>query len=132
MGMGLTFAGLLTLAFAPNFHVLLLAAALVGSGSSVFHPEASRVARLASGGRHGFAQSFFQVGGNAGSAFGPVLAAWFIIPKEGLNNRCDLVAATDHAEKMASIIQNSPCLGPVDHRLRWPRPVGRSTGTRLL
>jgi len=80
MGMGLTFVGLLTLAFAPNFHMLLLAAALVGSGSSVFHPEASRVARLASGGQHGFAQSFFQVGGNAGSAFGPVLAAWLIIP----------------------------------------------------
>ena len=79
-GMGLTFVGLLTLAFAPNFHVLLLAAALVGSGSSVFHPEASRVARLASGGKHGFAQSFFQVGGNAGSAFGPVLTAWLIIP----------------------------------------------------
>lgn len=80
MGMGLTFVGLLTLAFAPTFHVLLVAAALVGSGSSVFHPEASRVARLASGGQHGFAQSFFQVGGNAGSAFGPVLAAWLIIP----------------------------------------------------
>jgi FSR family fosmidomycin resistance protein-like MFS transporter len=78
--MGLTFIGLLTLAFAPNFQVLLLAAALVGSGSSVFHPEASRVARLASGGQHGFAQSFFQVGGNAGSAFGPVLTAWLIIP----------------------------------------------------
>jgi FSR family fosmidomycin resistance protein-like MFS transporter len=80
MGMGLTFVGLLTLAFAPNFPMLLLAAALVGSGSSVFHPEASRVARLASGGQHGFAQSLFQVGGNAGSAFGPVLAAWLIIP----------------------------------------------------
>ena len=80
IGMGLTFIGLLTLAFAPNFHMLLIAAALVGSGSSVFHPEASRVARLASGGQHGFAQSFFQVGGNAGSALGPVLAAWLILP----------------------------------------------------
>ncbi len=80
MGMALTLLGLLTLAFAPSFHILLIAAALVGSGSSVFHPEASRVARLASGGQHGFAQSFFQVGGNAGSAFGPVLAAWLIIP----------------------------------------------------
>lgn len=80
VGMGLTFVGLLTLAFAPSFHALLVAAALVGGGSSVFHPEASRVARLASGGQHGFAQSFFQVGGNAGSAFGPVLAAWVIIP----------------------------------------------------
>jgi len=80
MGMGLTFAGLLTLALAPSFAVLLIAAALVGSGSSVFHPEASRVARLASGGQHGFAQSFFQVGGNAGSAVGPLLAAWLILP----------------------------------------------------
>jgi FSR family fosmidomycin resistance protein-like MFS transporter len=80
IGMGFTFVGLLTLAFAHNFHTLLIAAALIGSGSSVFHPEASRVARLASGGQHGFAQSFFQVGGNAGSALGPVLAAWLIIP----------------------------------------------------
>ena len=79
-GMCLTFIGLLTLAFAPNYHVLLLAAALIGSGSSIFHPEASRVTRLASGGRYGFAQSFFQVGGNAGSASGPILAAWLIIP----------------------------------------------------
>lgn len=79
-GMGLTLVGLLTLAFAANFTMLLLAAALIGSGSSVFHPEASRLARLASGGRHGLAQSLFQVGGNAGSALGPVLAAWLIIP----------------------------------------------------
>jgi FSR family fosmidomycin resistance protein-like MFS transporter len=80
IGMGLTLVGLLTLAVAPSFEVLLIAAALVGSGSSVFHPEASRLARLASGGQHGLAQSLFQVGGNAGSAFGPVLAAWLIIP----------------------------------------------------
>jgi len=80
MGMGLTFVGLLTLAFAANYAMLLLAAALIGSGSSVFHPEASRLARLASGGQHGLAQSLFQVGGNAGSALGPVLAAWLIIP----------------------------------------------------
>ncbi|MBX5462688.1 MAG: MFS transporter, partial [Steroidobacteraceae bacterium] len=80
MGMGLTLVGLLTLAFAANYAMLLLAAALIGSGSSVFHPEASRLARLASGGQHGLAQSLFQVGGNAGSALGPVLAAWLIIP----------------------------------------------------
>jgi len=80
LGMALTFTGLLTLAFAPDFTTLLVAAALIGSGSSVFHPEASRVARLASGGRYGLAQSLFQVGGNAGSAFGPVLAAWLVIP----------------------------------------------------
>jgi FSR family fosmidomycin resistance protein-like MFS transporter len=80
VGMGSTLCGLLLLSVAPNFGVLLLAAALVGTGSSVFHPEASRVARMASGGRHGLAQSLFQVGGNAGSAMGPLLAAWIIIP----------------------------------------------------
>ncbi|HNQ04086.1 MAG TPA: MFS transporter [Thiobacillaceae bacterium] len=79
-GMGLTLAGLLLLSQASSFPLLLLAAALVGSGSSVFHPEASRVARMASGGRHGLAQSIFQVGGNAGTAFGPLLAAWFVLP----------------------------------------------------
>jgi MFS transporter, FSR family, fosmidomycin resistance protein len=80
IGMSFTLVGLLTLAIAPNYAVLLIASALVGTGSSVFHPEASRVARLASGGQHGLSQSLFQVGGNAGSAFGPVLAAWLIIP----------------------------------------------------
>jgi FSR family fosmidomycin resistance protein-like MFS transporter len=80
LGMGFTLAGLLLLAFAPNFAALLLAAALVGSGSSVFHPESSRIARMASGGRHGLAQSVFQVGGNTGSALGPLLAAAVIVP----------------------------------------------------
>jgi len=80
VGMGFTLCGLLLLAVAPNFGVLLVAAALVGTGSSVFHPESSRVARMASGGRHGLAQSLFQVGGNAGSSLGPLLAAWIIVP----------------------------------------------------
>ncbi len=80
VGMGFTLCGLLLLAIAPNFPVLLLAAALVGTGSSVFHPESSRVARMASGGRHGLAQSLFQVGGNTGSSLGPLLAAWIIVP----------------------------------------------------
>ncbi|HEY8328296.1 MAG TPA: MFS transporter [Rhodanobacter sp.] len=80
VGMGFTLGGLLLLATAPNFPVLLLAAALVGTGSSVFHPESSRVARMASGGRHGLAQSLFQVGGNTGSSLGPLLAAWIIVP----------------------------------------------------
>jgi len=80
VGMGFTLCGLLLLAVAPNFLVLLLAAALVGTGSSVFHPESSRVARLASGGQHGLAQSLFQVGGNTGSSLGPLLAAWIIVP----------------------------------------------------
>jgi FSR family fosmidomycin resistance protein-like MFS transporter len=80
VGMGFTLIGLATLAWAPNYAAVLGAAALVGTGSSIFHPESSRIARLASGGRHGLAQSIFQVGGNAGSAMGPLLAAWIIIP----------------------------------------------------
>jgi FSR family fosmidomycin resistance protein-like MFS transporter len=80
VGMGFTLAGLLLMSVAPNFGVLLVAAALVGCGSSVFHPESSRVARMASGGRHGLAQSLFQVGGNAGSSLGPLLAALIVIP----------------------------------------------------
>ena len=80
VGMGFTLAGLLLLAAAQSFPVILIAAALVGTGSSVFHPESSRVARMASGGRHGLAQSLFQVGGNFGSALGPLLAALLIAP----------------------------------------------------
>lgn len=78
-GMGFTLAGLVLLAYAHNYPVLLLAAALIGIGSAVLHPESSRVARMASGGRHGFAQSLFQVGGNAGSAIGPLLAAFIVL-----------------------------------------------------
>ncbi|HEX4675103.1 MAG TPA: MFS transporter, partial [Steroidobacteraceae bacterium] len=81
VGMGFTLVGLLMLAFAGSYALLLLAAALVGTGSSVFHPESSRVARMASGGRHGLAQSVFQVGGNVGSAVGPLLAAFIVIPR---------------------------------------------------
>ncbi|UCH54297.1 MAG: MFS transporter [Pseudomonadota bacterium] len=78
-GMSFTLAGLLLLAFARDYAVLLLGAAMIGSGSSVFHPESSRVARMASGGRHGFAQSLFQVGGNVGNALGPLLAAFIVL-----------------------------------------------------
>lgn len=80
-GMCFTLVGIVTLAFAPNYTSVLAAAALVGAGSAIFHPESSRIARLASGGRHGLAQSIFQVGGNAGSATGPLLAAWIILPQ---------------------------------------------------
>jgi FSR family fosmidomycin resistance protein-like MFS transporter len=80
IGMVFTLVGLLLLAIAPTFPLLLLAAALIGMGSAVFHPESSRVARMASGGKHGFAQSFFQVGGNTGSAIGPLLAVFIILP----------------------------------------------------
>jgi FSR family fosmidomycin resistance protein-like MFS transporter len=80
VGMGFTLMGLLTLSRAGSYPLLLVGAALIGMGSSVFHPESSRVARMASGGRHGLAQSIFQVGGNAGSALGPLLAAFIVVP----------------------------------------------------
>ncbi len=79
-GMGFTLAGLLLLAYAGSYTGLLCGAALIGTGSSVFHPESSRVARMASGGRHGLAQSVFQVGGSFGSAAGPLLAAFIVLP----------------------------------------------------
>ncbi|MBM5572136.1 MULTISPECIES: MFS transporter [Deefgea] len=80
LGMGFTLVGLLLLSQADSFPLILLAAGLVGTGSSIFHPESSRIARFASGGLHGLAQSLFQVGGNAGSATGPLLAALIVIP----------------------------------------------------
>src|SRR6202171_2094044 len=81
VGMGLTLVGLLFLSIAGSFATLLMAAALVGTGSSVFHPESSRVARMASGGQHGLAQSIFQVGGNTGLSLGPLMAAYFVLPR---------------------------------------------------
>jgi FSR family fosmidomycin resistance protein-like MFS transporter len=80
-GMGFSLVGLLILSVASSYPLLLLSAGMVGLGSAVFHPESSRVARIASGGRHGFAQSFFQVGGNTGSAIGPLLAAFVVVPR---------------------------------------------------
>ncbi len=80
IGMCSTLCGLLLLAYAPNFGTVLVAAALVGMGSAIFHPESSRIARLASGGKHGLAQSVFQVGGNTGSAIGPLIAAAVVVP----------------------------------------------------
>jgi FSR family fosmidomycin resistance protein-like MFS transporter len=80
VGMGFTLVGMLLLSAADGYAALLVAVAFVGIGSAVFHPESSRVARLASGGQHGFAQSLFQVGGNAGAALGPLLAAFVVVP----------------------------------------------------
>ena len=79
-GMAFTLVGLVVLGFAHDYWLLVVGAALIGFGSAVFHPESSRVARLASGGRHGFAQSTFQVGGNTGQAIGPLLAAFVVLP----------------------------------------------------
>jgi FSR family fosmidomycin resistance protein-like MFS transporter len=80
IGMCFTMLGLISLSMAPSFEIILLSVGLIGVGSAVFHPEASRIARMASGGRHGMAQSLFQVGGNAGSSLGPLLAALIILP----------------------------------------------------
>jgi MFS transporter, FSR family, fosmidomycin resistance protein len=80
IGMGFTFFGLLLLSVAQHYNVILIAAALVGLGSAVFHPESARIARLASGGRYGFAQSVFQVGGSFGTSMGPLLAALIVVP----------------------------------------------------
>jgi len=79
--MASSMAGLLTLAFAPSYGALLAGAMLLGLGSSIFHPESSRIARLASGGSHGLAQALFQVGGNFGSALGPLAAAFIVLPR---------------------------------------------------
>jgi FSR family fosmidomycin resistance protein-like MFS transporter len=80
VGMAFSILGLTVLAFAGSYYLLLLGAALLGTGSSIFHPETTRMVRVASGGRHGFAQSVFQVGGHAGSAAGPLLAAFIVVP----------------------------------------------------
>ena len=80
-GMGSTLIGLIVLGYAQDYWLLLVGSALIGFGSAVFHPESSRVARLASGGRHGFAQSTFQLGGNVGAAMGPLLAAFIVVPR---------------------------------------------------
>jgi FSR family fosmidomycin resistance protein-like MFS transporter len=81
VGMGFTLAGMVLLSVAGDFYVVLGAAALIGLGSAVFHPESSRIARLASGGRHGLAQSLFQVGGNVGLSLGPLIAAFLVLPR---------------------------------------------------
>lgn len=80
-GMSSTLLGLLLLSVATAYLSLLVGAALIGFGSAIFHPDASRVARMASGGRHGLAQSLFQVGGNFGAAFGPLIAAFIVLPR---------------------------------------------------
>jgi FSR family fosmidomycin resistance protein-like MFS transporter len=80
-GMGCTLVGLIVLAHAGSYALLLIGAALIGTGSSIFHPESTRMARMASGGRHGFAQSLFQVGGQAGQSLGPLLAAFIVVPR---------------------------------------------------
>ena len=128
-GMASTFVGMLLLSVAGGFTTMLLAAALIGIGSSVFHPEASRVARLASGGRYGFAQSVFQVGGNAGQAISPLLVALLVIPNGQLYIAWFALAAV-----IGTVILSRVGLWYRDHlalrrsssALAAPLPVGRN------
>ncbi|HTU03692.1 MAG TPA: MFS transporter, partial [Candidatus Sulfotelmatobacter sp.] len=116
VGMTSTLVGLLVLAWAPRYAVLLVAAALVGVGSSVFHPESARVARRASGGQFGLAQSLFQVGGNAGQALGPVLAAFLVLPRGQAS-----LAWFSLAALVAMVLLTQ--IGAWSHR-QAPRPAG--------
>lgn len=127
IGMSVTLAGLVVLAVAPTFAVLILASSLIGVGSAVFHPESSRVARLASGGKHGFAQSFFQVGGNAGSAVGPLLAALIVLPQGQLGVLWFSIAAI-----LGIVVLYKVGRWYKEHHLR-PRPASarRAATTRL-
>src|SRR5437762_8312206 len=139
LGIGMTFSlvGLLLLAAAATYRAVLAAAALMGIGSSIFHPEASRVARMASGGRHGLAQSLFQVGGNLGSSFGPLLGAFLVAPRGQRSIAwCSLLAAlamivlwrvgawyrAQHAEssRLAAASRRSSTRDISDPAVAWP------------
>ena len=141
VGMGFTLAGLLLLSNATSFHLLLVAVAVVGVGSAVLHPESSRVARVASGGQHGLAQAVFQVGGNAGGALGPLLAAFFILPRGQGSIAWFAIAAlvaivlltTVGAwyRRTGSALLKSASLGPATHRAQPPRKVALALGILL-
>jgi FSR family fosmidomycin resistance protein-like MFS transporter len=135
-GMGVSLVGLLVLSIAPNLAALLVAAALIGLGSAVFHPESSRVARMASGGQHGLAQSIFQVGGNFGSSLGPLLAAFVVAPRGQQSIAwCSLVAAAAMVLLWkiggwyrAHIAAPAPLSSPRSASVRQPRISRRRMG----
>ena len=116
-----------TLAFAPNYASVLAAAALIGAGSAIFHPESSRIARLASGGRLGLAQSIFQVGGNAGQRHGPLLAAWIIIPQGQTSLAWFALAAL----LAIVVLWNGWAPGTSASTSTGPRPSGRGCRHRV-
>jgi MFS transporter, FSR family, fosmidomycin resistance protein len=124
VGMTFTLVGLVLLSIAPTYPALLSAAALVGIGSAVFHPESSRVARMASGGQHGLAQSLFQVGGNAGSSLGPLLAAFIVLP-----NGQSSIAWFSLAALLGIIVLTNIGSWYKKHALSMVHP--KSTGTHL-
>jgi MFS transporter, FSR family, fosmidomycin resistance protein len=124
VGMIFSLVGVLLLAFAWHYSLLLVSVGLLGIGSAIFHPESSRLARLASGGRHGFAQSLFQVGGNAGSSFGPLLAA-LVITSHGQHS----IAAFSVLALAATVVLFKVCGWYKNHLFELknkPQPVHRS------
>ena len=128
IGIGFTLVGLLCMSRATSYPAILLAAALIGMGSSVFHPEASRVARMAAGGRYGLAQSLFQVGGNVGSASGPLLAAFVVVPHGQSSIAWFAVAALVAIVVLLQIGGWYPTAsgdGPMTRDLAGPRPRAR-------
>ena len=123
VGMGFTLIGLVLLSSAPSFPAILLAVGMVGIGSSVFHPESSRVARMASGGQHGLAQSLFQVGGNFGTSLGPLLAAFIVLP-EGQRS----IAWFSIAALIAIVVLTKVGYWYRDNRQRGAKSRARSSG----
>lgn len=128
VGMGFTLAGLISLSLAPSFAMLIVSVALVGIGSSIFHPEASRMASMASGGRRGMAQSVFQVGGNAGSSIGPLLAALIIVPY----GQSNIIWFSLLALLAILILINVGGWYKRKIRLKTEKAPGAETNTRLL
>jgi MFS transporter, FSR family, fosmidomycin resistance protein len=128
VGMTFTLSGLLLLAWAGHFGTVLAAAGLIGIGASIFHPESSRIARLASGGQHGLAQSLFQVGGNAGSAIGPLLAAFIVLPR-GQDSLSWFAVAPVVAITM--LWRVGGWYGRRAHRLAGPRAAGHAAHHHL-
>jgi MFS family permease len=126
-GMGFTLVGLVILSRAGSFAMILIAAGVIGLGSSVFHPEASRVARLASGGRHGFAQSLFQVGGNAGTSLGPLLAAAIVVPFRYFPFR---VRAGVTLSRSRAVAEMSTSVRVSGRAMRWGNRCARVRGVR--
>jgi MFS transporter, FSR family, fosmidomycin resistance protein len=146
VGMGVTLLGLLFFAIAPSYGTVLGAAALVGIGSAVFHPESSRVARLASGGQHGMAQSLFQVGGNAGTSLGPLLAAYVLGNRQPriawfsllallaivLLARIGLWAKEHHFDKPKSIIIDPARLAAMPHAMHQVQLSSKKIALSLI
>lgn len=138
-GMASSLAGVLTVAFASHYAALVAGAVLLGIGSSIFHPETARIARLASGGAHGLAQSIFQIGGNSGTAAGPLLVAFFVLPQGRASLAWFSLAALFGVVVMTGLgrwyqqhLRSRPARGPAPRLTRSRREIGTVMGVLLL